>query len=415
MKIIDVKYFPIIAGWYCDDKEAVEHGNVKSDHYLLTGNPVTNGFNSVREVGTGIGVAITLENQRVFYGDGTSVTYAGTAGRDRLFRYEDYVDYCKLVINDLVINQDTEDFTHICAEIENPVNLSDSHTAIRYAVSSALLEASASVCNISKASFLRKQFNIPKINKNIKYMIQGGNDWYNSVDKAIYHRVDALPHALIHSVENDFGPTGEILLDYAKWIKQRISEHNVESYYDPIFHFDCYGTIGRAFQNDLGKISDYIVKLENTITPFKLQLESPIEMGNKTDQIKIFADLKQTLKNRNSKTLIIADEWCNDLSDISDFIESKSVDMIQIKMPDLGSITQSVKAVKICHENGVKAYLGGSCNETDLNAKNAVHVAIATGAEQILVRPGMGIDEGYSIMKNEEFRILSEIGQAHAG
>ena len=138
-------------------------------------------------------------------------------------------------------------------------------------------------------------------------------------------------------------------------------------------------------------------------------------MGNKTDQIKIFADLKQTLKNRNSKTLIIADEWCNDLSDISDFIESKSVDMIQIKMPDLGSITQSVKAVNICHENGVKAYLGGSCNETDLNAKNAVHVAIATGAEQILVRPGMGIDEGYSIMKNEEFRILSEIGQAHAG
>ena len=113
MKIIDVKYFPITAGWYCDDKEAVEHGNVKSDHYLLTGNPVTNGFNAVREVGKGIGVAITLENQRVFYGDGTSVTYAGTAGRDRLFRYEDYVDYCKLVINDLVINQDTEDFIDI--------------------------------------------------------------------------------------------------------------------------------------------------------------------------------------------------------------------------------------------------------------------------------------------------------------
>ena len=80
--------------------------------------------------------------------------------------------------------------------------------------------------------------------------------------------------------------------------------------------------------------------------------------------------------------------------------------MIQIKMPDLGSITQSVKAVMICHENGVKAYLGGSCNETDLNAKNAVHVAVATGAEQILVRPGMGIDEGFSIMKNEETRIL---------
>ena len=107
--------------------------------------------------------------------------------------------------------------------------------------------------------------------------------------------------------------------------------------------------------------------------------------------------------------MIVADEWCNNLDDISDFIESNCVDMIQVKMPDLGSITESVKAVKECNQNGVKAYLGGSCNETDLNAKNAVHVAIAAGAEQILVRPGMGIDEGYSIMKNEEFRVLSEL------
>ena len=104
--------------------------------------------------------------------------------------------------------------------------------------------------------------------------------------------------------------------------------------------------------------------------------------------------------------MIVADEWCNSLNDISDFIVSEAVDMIQIKMPDLGSITQSVKAVITCHDNGVKAYLGGSCNETELNAKNAVHVALATGAEQILVRPGMGIDEGYSIMKNEETRTL---------
>lgn len=406
MKIVDVKYFPIVAGWYCDDKEALEKGCVKSDYYLLTGSPVTKGFNTVREVGTGVGVSIKLENQRVFYGDGTSVTYAGTAGRDQLFRYEDYVDHCKSVLNKLLVDKDTEDFADICSAIEDPMNLPGSHAAIRYAVSSALLEASAAVSNMSKASFLCNKFKLPKINKNIKYMIQGGSDWYNSVDKAIYHRVDALPHALLHSVEDDFGPAGEKLIDYGKWIKQRIAEHKVESDYNPIFHFDCYGTIGRAFRNNVEKISDYIAILENAISPFSLQLESPIEMQNKNDQIQILADLKQTLRNKESQTLIVADEWCNDLSDISDFIESKSVDMIQIKMPDLGSITQSVKAVMICHENGVKAYLGGSCNETDLNAKNAVHVAVATGAEQILVRPGMGIDEGFSIMKNEETRIL---------
>jgi len=406
MKIIDINYFPIVAGWYCDDKQALEQGFVKSEYYLMTGNPITKGFKKVREVGTGLGVSIKLENQQVYYGDGTSVTYAGTAGRDQLFRYGDYADYCQSVVSKFLLNKDTEDFVDICSEIENADNLTGSHTAIRYAVSSALLEASAAVLNTTKASFICKQFNLPKINKPIKYMTQGGSDWYNSVDKAIYHRIDAFPHALLHSIEDDFGPKGKILSEYAKWIKQRITDHKVEPEYNPILHFDCYGTIGRALSNDVEKISEYIISLEKIINPFLLQLESPIEMKSKNEQIKIFADLRESLRIKESKTLIVADEWCNSLIDISDFIVSEAVDMIQIKMPDLGSITQSVKAVITCHDNGVKAYLGGSCNETELNAKNAVHVALATGAEQILVRPGMGIDEGYSIMKNEETRTL---------
>ena len=227
MKIIDVKYFPIVAGWYCDDKQAVENPNTKFDYYLIKGKPVTVGFNNVREVGTGLGVSIKLDNQRLFYGDGTSVTYAGTAGRDHLFKYEEYVDYCNTVINPLLINRDTEEFLDVCAEIENPDNLSGSHTAIRYAVSSALLEAGSGASNKTKAKFLREKFHLPETTNKVKYMIQGGSDWYNSVDKAIYHRVDALPHALLHSVEDDFGYMGEKLIDYAKWIKRRISEHKL--------------------------------------------------------------------------------------------------------------------------------------------------------------------------------------------
>ena len=110
MKIIDINYFPIVAGWYCDDKQALEQGFVKSEYYLMTGNPITKGFKKVREVGTGVGVSIKLENQRVYYGDGTSVTYAGAAGRDQLFRYEDYADYCQSVVNKLLLYKDIEDF-----------------------------------------------------------------------------------------------------------------------------------------------------------------------------------------------------------------------------------------------------------------------------------------------------------------
>jgi methylaspartate ammonia-lyase len=36
-----------------------------------------------------------------------------------------------------------------------------------------------------------------------------------------------------------------------------------------------------------------------------------------------------------------------------------------------------------------------------------VHVALATGADQILAKPGMGVDEGMSIVGNEMARVLA--------
>jgi methylaspartate ammonia-lyase len=35
-----------------------------------------------------------------------------------------------------------------------------------------------------------------------------------------------------------------------------------------------------------------------------------------------------------------------------------------------------------------------------------VHVALATGADQLLAKPGMGVDEGLSIVTNEMARTL---------
>jgi glucose-1-phosphate cytidylyltransferase len=54
----------------------------------------------------------------------------------------------------------------------------------------------------------------------------------------------------------------------------------------------------------------------------------------------------------------------------------------------------------------VGAYLGGSCNETDVSARLTVHVALATRADYMLVKPGFGIDEGLMLMRNEMLRTL---------
>ncbi len=112
---------------------------------------------------------------------------------------------------------------------------------------------------------------------------------------------------------------------------------------------------------------------------------------------------------REMKVKLVADEWANTLDDIRAFIAAGAVDMIQIKMPDLGSVHNSIEAVLACKAGGVGAFLGGSCAETDLSARVAVHVALATQPDMIMAKPGMGVDEGVTLVRNEMTRALAWI------
>ena len=67
----------------------------------------------------------------------------------------------------------------------------------------------------------------------------------------------------------------------------------------------------------------------------------------------------------------------------------------------------TIEAVLYCKEKGIGAYQGGTCNETDRSAQVCVHCAMATKPDQILAKPGMGVDEGYMIVYNEMNRIMA--------
>ena len=65
------------------------------------------------------------------------------------------------------------------------------------------------------------------------------------------------------------------------------------------------------------------------------------------------------------------------------------------------------RQLSIVKKKGIGAYQGGTCNETDRSAQVCVNVAMATRPDQILAKPGMGVDEGYMIVYNEMQRILA--------
>jgi methylaspartate ammonia-lyase len=119
--------------------------------------------------------------------------------------------------------------------------------------------------------------------------------------------------------------------------------------------------------------------------------------------------LRDYVRLRKMKVGLVADEWANTLDDIRAFIAAHAVDMIQIKMPDLGSVHNSIEAVLACKAGGIAAFLGGSCAETDLSARVAAHIALATQPDMIMAKPGMGVDEGVTLVRNEMARTLAWI------
>ena len=81
--------------------------------------------------------------------------------------------------------------------------------------------------------------------------------------------------------------------------------------------------------------------------------------------------------------------------------------MLQIKTPDLGGVNNVAEAIIYCNEKGVGSYCGGTCNETNISAQTTTNIAIACKAQQCLAKPGMGVDEGYMIVKNEMNRVVA--------
>ena len=118
-------------------------------------------------------------------------------------------------------------------------------------------------------------------------------------------------------------------------------------------------------------------------------------------------ELTEMVDYEGLKLQIVADEWCNTLEDIKYFADNRAGHMIQIKTPDLGGINNTAEAALYCKSKGIGVYQGGTCNETDRSAQICTHIAMAVKPDQILAKPGMGVDEGYMVVYNEMKRILA--------
>jgi methylaspartate ammonia-lyase len=282
------------------------------------------------------------------------------------------------------------------------------YTWLTYGLSQAGLDAVSKIRGITMAEVVASEYNIPISDKLIPLEPQSGEDRYVGADKMILKQAPILPQGLFTNVEKDVGWQGEKLIAYVEWLNRRIQTYGGTGY-KPNIHLDVYGTIGDIFNDDIIKVTEYLAKLREVAKPFNLSIESPILAVNKEKQIEAFKGLKQSLFDNNIDVGIVADDYCNTLEDIKEFVDANCVHMVQVKMPDLGAVHKSVEAVLYCKKHGVKAFLGGTCNGTDVSSRISAHIGLATRADQMYGKPGMGVDVAMQIPYNEMKRTLALI------
>lgn len=407
MKIDTVLFAPGMGAFYYDDQAAIRSGR-KQDGFIYVGKPVTNGFASIRMPAGCLSIGLVLSDGSTAWGDMMNVQYSGAGGRDPFFDAGTIQRLCKEIVVPRLLDLPLSSFRGACDKVLAPrENGERLPLSVEYGVSQALLALFSMLGNRTMAETISSEFDCKIVLNPVPIYAQSGDDRYNNVDKMILKNVDILPHGLINATSK-FGRDGEIFLDYVEWVANRIQLIG-GSEYRPKLHFDLYGMIGLTFGLDPSAIASFIVQAASRAGPFSLHIESPADFGSRQGQIDGFCAILEQLSDRGCGVKIVADEWCNTLSDIKAFADAHAADIMQIKMPDVGSVADSAAAVLYCKDKGAGAYLGGSCTETDCSARTSVHIAISTGADMLLAKPGMGVDEGVSIVGNEQSRLLSSL------
>ncbi len=464
-EITRVLAVPAVGAYYYEDLAALQARPIPLPQ-RYTASPTTPGFRHVREVAEAVSVGLVLDDGNVAWGDCVAVAYSGKAGRDPAFRTQEGLATIRRTVAPALQGQGLTTFRELAGamdamieevEIVRPLPQPEPpapgheisrrdfltaparlwraareeagtgeasaksppptervtvqrrlHTALRYGLSQALLKAVALTRGRTMAQVIAEEWDLPLPDGPVPIHAQSGGERRHNADKMIVRRVASLPHALVDDVPEQVGEDGAQLTQYARWLKERIRNLGGPDY-RPTIHLDVHGALGQVSDDNLGRVLGHLHALELAAQPYPLRVESPVIMESREAQIETLKTLREYVRFRKMNVQLVADEWANTLEDIEAFIQAQAADMIQIKMPDLGSVHNSVKAVLACKAGGVGAFLGGSCAETDLSARVAVHVALATQPDLVMAKPGMGVDEGIALVQNEMARTLAQI------
>ena len=192
MKITKVICSKGRTGFFFDDQRAIK-GGAKADGSAYIGQPVTAGFSAVRQAGEAISVMLVLEDGQVAYGDCAAVQYSGAGGRDPLFLAEDFIPIIDQYIKPELVGKEADSFKGLCEMLENiQVDGKRLHTAIRYGVSQAILDAVAKSSKRLMCEVVADEYGTTVSEEPIPIFTQSGDSRY---DNSSQIQAPQMPHS----------------------------------------------------------------------------------------------------------------------------------------------------------------------------------------------------------------------------
>ena len=406
MKVKKIICSKALTGFYMDDKQAIKAG-AKSDGFVYKGEPVTPGFKSIRQPGVAVSVMFVLEDGKIVYGDCAVAQYAASGGREVPNTADALIKVIEKHVVPYFEGMDIKEFKSTAEKFDRAkFDGYQLPASIRYGVTQAILETVAYEQKLTMCEVVMNEYGLKADLTPVRINAQSGDERYTNVDKMILKKVGMMPHGLINNVEEKLGNDGQKFLDWVMWVKNRIKEIG-DADYKPVMRYDVYGCMGYAFNDDLDKVFDYLLKVAKACEPYEVFIAMPIDLKSNAKQLEGMKYLRKRLDEAGCRLKLIIDEYANTYEEIVEWVDAKGADMVQVKTIDLGGINNIIEAVLYCKKNGVLAYQGGTCNETDKSALVCANLAVATKPFAMAGKPGMGVDEGVMIVSNEQERLLA--------
>lgn len=390
-----------VGGFFFDDEEAIKQG-APQDGFVYQGKPVTPGYTAIRMPARQVCLMLVLSDGQVAHGDCIQQQYSGRSGRDALLPSGELMEMIDRAVTPRLRGRELDAFRDLADEVDGLRWQGERlPSAVRFGVTQALLDAVAKARRKIMAEVIAEEYGLELADEPIPLAAQGGDDWMVNTDKMVLKRIDFMPYVLCNTI-----PKLRALPEHIRWVKRRIAEL-ADDAYRPTLFYDFYGTMGLALDHDIPAIAREIRSLEREAQPYSLILEDPIILSNGNEQFEAVQRMRQALAAEGTSVRLVADEWVTSMEDIRRYAEAGAMDIYGTHPNDLGGINRIVEAFQYLHAHGVAPMMGGTCAETERAAQVKAHIALATRPLLMLATPGMGVDEGVSIVYNEMQRALA--------